>query len=140
MTLQMVNAHERFTGGIGKALGEGDAHHQSTHQARTLCHANSGEFARRDGPALKTKRCRGILERRVHDAHDNLNVLARSDLGHYAAKTGMKINLRRNLIGQHITVRIDNRHSRLIARTLDGKHQATALNFGALLNGSLGCR
>lgn len=93
-----------------------------------------------DGSALKTKRCRGILERRVHDAHDHLNVLARSDLGHYAAKTGMKIDLRRNLIGQHITVRIDNRHSRLIARTLDGKHQAATLNFGALLNGSLGCR
>mgnify|MGYP000116789373 CR=1 FL=1 len=49
-------------------------------------------------------------------------------------------DLRRNLIGQHITVRIDNRHSRLIARTLDGKHQATALNFGTLLNGALGCR
>ena len=122
MALQMVDAHERLTGGIGKALGEGDAHYQSTHQARTLCHANSGEFARRDGSTLKTKRCCGILERRIHDTHNHLNVFARGDLGHHAAKAGMKINLCRHLVGQHIAIRIDNRHGRLVAGTLDSEH------------------
>ena len=65
-------------------------------------------------------------------------MLARGNLGHYAAKAGMKINLRRHLVGQHVAVRIDNRHRRLIARALDGKHQATALNFGTLLSAALG--
>ena len=136
--LQMVDAHERLVGGIGKALGKGDAHDQGTHQARALRHTHGGKLAGGNGSALKAKRCRGILERRIHDAYDDLNVLARGNLGHYAAKAGVEINLRRHLVGQHVAVRIDNRHRRLIARALDGKHQTTAPDFGTLLNGALG--
>ena len=54
------------------------------------------------------------------------------------------------LVGQHIAIRIDNRHGRLVAGTLDSEHQAAALNFGALPLGAprrrqrpyalLGCR
>ena len=89
-------------------------------------------------PPVKAQRRCGVLECRVHDAHDDLNVLARGDLGHHAAKAGMKINLRRHLVGQHLAVRIDNRHGRLVAGTLDGKHQAAALDFGTLLSGAFG--
>ena len=67
-------------------------------------------------------------------------MLARSDLGHYAAKTGMKINLRRNLIGQHIAVRIDNRHRRLVTGALDSEYEATTLNLDTLLGRALGRR
>ena len=51
----------------------------------------------------------------------------------------MEIDLRRYLVGKHVAVRVDNRHGRLIAGALDGKHEATALDFGTLLNGALGC-
>ena len=120
--LQMVDAYERLTGSVGKAFGKGNAHHEGAHQARTLCHAHGGEFARRDGSTLKTKRCCGILERRIHDTHNHLNVFARGDLGHHAAKAGVKINLCRHLVGQHIAIRIDNRHGRLVAGALDSEH------------------
>ncbi len=140
VALQMIDAHQRFAGSIRKALGKGDTHHQGTHQARTLRHAHGGKFARRNGSARKTQRRCGILECRIHDAHDDLNVLARGDLGYHAAKTGMEINLRRHLVGQHLAVRIDNCHGCLVAGTLDGKHQAAALDFGTLLSGAPGRR
>ena len=92
--LQMVDAHERLAGSVGKALGEGDANHERAHQARALCHAHGGKLAGGNGSILKTKRCCGILERRIHDTHNHLDVFARGDLGHHAAKAGVKINLR----------------------------------------------
>ena len=120
--LQMVDAYERLTGSVGKAFGKGNAHHEGAHQARTLCHAHGGKLAGGNGSTLKTKRCCGILERRIHDTHNHLNVFARGDLGHHAAKAGMKINLCRHLVGQHIAIRIDNRHGGLVAGTLDSEH------------------
>ena len=122
VALQMIDAHERLAGSIRKALGKGDTHHQGTHQARTLRHAHGGKLTWRNRPTLKAKRCRGILERRIYDTHNHLNVLARGDLGHHAAKAGVKINLCRHLVGQHIAIRIDNRHGRLVAGTLDSEH------------------
>ena len=122
VTLQMIDAHERFTGSIRKALGKGDAHHQGTHQARALRHTHGGKLTWRNRSTLKAKRYRGIFKRRIYDTHNHLDMLARGDLGHHAAKASMKINLRRHLVGQHIAVRIDNRNSRLVARALDGKN------------------
>ena len=122
VTLQMIDAHERLAGSIRKALGKGDTHHQGTHQARTLRHAHGGKLTWRNRPTLKAKRCRGIFKRRIYDAHNHLDVLARGNLGHHAAKASMKINLRRHLVGQHLAVRIDNRHSRLVAGALNGKN------------------
>lgn len=85
-------------------------------------HAHGGKLTWRNRPTLKAKRCRGILERRIYDTHNHLNVLARGDLGHHAAKAGVKINLCRHTVGQHIAIRIDNRHGRLVAGTLDSEH------------------
>ena len=122
VALQMIDAHQRFAGSIRKALGKGDTHHQGTHQARTLRHAHGGKLTWCNGPARKAQRRCSVLECRVHDAHDDLNVLARGDFGHHAAKTGMEIDLRRHLVGQHIAVRIDNRHRRLVAGALDSEY------------------
>ena len=118
----MVDAHERLAGSVGKAFGEGDANHERAHQARTLRHAHGGKLTWCNGSARKAQRCCGILERRIHDTHNHLNVFARGDLGHHAAKAGVKINLCRHLVGQHIAIRIDNRHGRLVAGALDSEH------------------
>lgn len=80
-----------------------------------------------------SRRLRCLLKRCVHHANDNLNVLARSDFGHHASKASVKIDLRRDLIGEHRAFGIDNRDSRLIARALDGEHELASLNLGSLI-------
>ena len=122
----MVDAHERLAGSVGKALGEGDANHERAHQARALCHAHGGKLAGGNGSILKTKRCCGILERRIHDTHNHLDVFARGDLGHHAAEARMEVDLRGHDVGDKRAVAVDDGGRRLVAGRFDGEDEGAA--------------
>ena len=102
----MIDTHDGLPAAPTKPLAEGDAHHQSTHQARTLYSPAASSLGAMAPPSRPSD------ARLSSSAASTLTItstcLREAISDHYAAKTGMKIDLRRNLIGQHITV-IDDR-------------------------------
>ena len=93
MAFQMVDGNKRLARGKCEALCKGNAHNQRTNQTGTLRNTNGDELAG-GNRICQSQRGSSFLERGIDHAHDYLDVLARGDLRHNAAKARMEVNLR----------------------------------------------
>ena len=107
---QVVNRNQRQTPRPGDRFGGGDANEQRPDQARSL----------RDGDAVQ------LLEGQLrlfhcasHDRRDQLQVPARGDFRHNAAKAGVQLGLRRDDIRPQAAAGVDQRRRSLVAGGLD---------------------
>ncbi len=121
VALEVVHGNERQVSGRAEALGEGDAHHERTHEARPRRHADGREVGRRQrvDAEVGARLREGLLK----DADDGLGVLAAGDLGHDAAEARVEVDLGGHDARAHDAVGVGHGHGRLVAGGLDGEDE-----------------
>ena len=91
VTFQVMNGNKRQVSGHAEALGKRHAYNKRADKAWTCGNTNGGQVRRHQRVATKvrTRAGHGLLEK----TNDSLGVLARSNLGHDAAKASVEVNL-----------------------------------------------
>ena len=102
VAFQVMHGNKRQVSGHAEALGKRHAYNKRADKAWTCSNTNSGQVRRHQRVATKVRACagHGLLEK----THNSLGVLARSNLGHDAAKASVEVNLRCNDICTDHTV------------------------------------
>src|SRR5262245_19016294 len=99
MSLDMVDADDRFAGRISHALGIVDADQQRADQPRPLRDRDAVELTDSDS---------GPGERRLDHSPDLFQVLARGQFRNHSAVTGMDGDLRSNDVGTNLDAVFDD--------------------------------
>ena len=96
VAFQVMHGNKRQVSGHAEALGKRHAHNKCADKARTCSNTNGGQVRRHQRVATKVRACagHGLLEK----THNSLGMLARSNLGHDAAKASVEVNLSCNNI------------------------------------------
>ena len=92
VTFQVMNGNKRQVSGHAEALGKRHAYNERADKAWTCSNTNGGQVRRHQRVATKVsaRAGHGLLEK----TNDSLGMLARSNLGHDAAKASVEVNLR----------------------------------------------
>ena len=92
VTFQVMHGNKWQVSGHTEALGKRHAHNKRADKARTCGNTNGGQVRRHQRVATKVRARagHGLLEK----THNSLGMLARSNLGHDAAKASVEVNLR----------------------------------------------
>ena len=92
VSFQVMHGNKWQVSGHAEALGKRHAHNKRADKARTCGNTNGGQVRRHQRVATKVRARagHGLLEK----TNDSLGVLARSNLGHDAAKASVEVNLR----------------------------------------------
>ena len=91
VAFQVMNGNKRQVSGHAEALGKRHAYNKRADKAWTCGNTNGGQVRRHQRVATKVRARagHGLLEK----THNSLGVLARSNLGHDAAKASVEVNL-----------------------------------------------
>ena len=91
VAFQVMNGNKRQVSGHAEALSKRHAYNKRTDKAWTCSNTNGGQVRRHQRVATKVRARagHGLLEK----THNSLGVLARSNLGHDAAKASVEVNL-----------------------------------------------
>ena len=92
VAFQVMNGNKRQVSGHAEALGKRHTYNKCTDKARTCGNTNGGQVRRHQCVATKVRARagHGLLKK----THNGLGMLARSNLGHDAAKASVEVNLR----------------------------------------------
>ncbi len=115
----MMNSDERFSQSKSQRLAGLETGHESARQAGALCCGNSVDLP---------GRLSGSMKGRSRYGEKVSEVLPRGEFRNDTAIFGVQLHLRRNDIGQHLAV-LNNRHTGLIARGLDGEESHCRSSF-----------
>jgi hypothetical protein len=106
--LQVIHRRERQPPRGGEGLGGGEPHQQRPHQPGSARDGHQADVIERDP---------GLLQRARDHEVDELQMLARGDLGNDAAKT--IVHLRGDRIRAHGAPAVDDRRARIVTAGLD---------------------
>jgi hypothetical protein len=110
----MVHRHERQARGRGQCLGRRETHEQRADQPRPGGRGDECDVAQ---PRPRAG------ERVVHDRVDQLQVMARRDLGHHSAVALVEARLGGDDVAEHPPVARDDRRAGVVARGLEREDQ-----------------
>ena len=114
---QVVDGRERQPARPGDRLARGEAHEQRADQPRALRRRDERDLVERD---------RGVLERRLDDGADELEVPARGHLRHDPAEALVQLRLRAPDRRSHDELEVDHRGARVVAGGLDRQDQRSS--------------
>ena len=120
-----MNGNKRQVSGHAEALSKRHAYNKRADKAWTCGNTNGSQVRRHQRVATKVRARTGhsLLEK----TNDSLGVLARSNLGHDAAKASVEVNLSCDNICADHAMRIHNAHGRLVAGRLQAEDQIPRL-------------